>query len=96
MSVRLARYPSAFLAKRFAVKAATVKAIGTGFGSSLRPPHISIEHDELRRPSIELLNKALTTATDLGITHVLISVAEEHRYAGAFATAIIKEPAITT
>ncbi|MBL1294151.1 MAG: holo-ACP synthase [Thiotrichales bacterium] len=78
----------AFLAKRFAAKEATVKALGTGFRSGLRPSHISVEHDELGRPCIQLLSIAQTIANDLGVSCVHISVADEQRYAVAFATAI--------
>lgn len=78
----------AFLAKRFAAKEATVKAMGTGFRSGLRPTHISVEHDELGRPLIQLSSAAKTLASELGISRVHISVADEQRYAVAFATAI--------
>ncbi len=82
-----ASHPPAFLAKRFAAKEATVKAMGIGFRHGVRPSHISVKHDELGRPTVELLGRAGVIAADKGIAHVYISVADERHYAVAFVTA---------
>lgn len=87
--------PSAFLAKRFAAKEATAKAMGLGFRHGLRPSHISVEHDATGRPAIQLLSRASVIAADKGIAHVHLSLADERRYAIAFATATTKESTIT-
>ncbi len=84
-------HPPAFLAKRFAAKEATVKAMGIGFRHGVRPSHISVKHDELGRPAVELLSRVGVIAVDKGIAHVHISIADERHYALAFATATTKE-----
>ncbi|MDH5370190.1 MAG: holo-ACP synthase, partial [Gammaproteobacteria bacterium] len=41
---------AAFLAKRFAAKEATSKAMGTGFSQGLSLHHIGVEHDDAGKP----------------------------------------------
>ena len=90
-----AQRPAAFLAKRFAAKEATVKAMGTGFHCGVRPHHISVGKDESGRPIVQLLSRAQLVAADKGIGDVYLSIADERRYAIAYATATIKEPALS-
>jgi len=91
-----AAQPSAFLAKRFAAKEATVKAMGIGFRHGVRPSHISVQKDDGGRPTIQLLSRACAIAADKGIAYIHLSLADERRYAIAFATAITKDSLITT
>ncbi len=44
--------PARWLAKRFAVKEAASKALGTGFRQGLSWQHIELGHDALGRPEI--------------------------------------------
>ncbi len=75
---------SAFLAKRFAAKEAAVKALGTGFRNGISMTHISVEHDALGKPVLQLTDAALTVADELKITETYISIADEKEYAVAY------------
>ncbi len=75
---------AAFLAKRFAVKEATAKALGTGFREGIIKAHIRVRHDALGRPLLELADAAQARATQLGVRESWVSVADERDYATAF------------
>ncbi len=61
--------PVRFLAKRFAVKEAAAKALGTGFQQGLSWQHIEIQHDALGKPLLLIDN---SMAEDLN-SHVSLS-----------------------
>lgn len=44
--------PAAFLAKRFAAKEATAKALGTGFRDGLSLQHIAVRNNALGKPEL--------------------------------------------
>lgn len=75
--------PARFLAKRFAAKEATAKALGTGFRHGLAFAHIEIMHDTLGKPVLKLTQQALRQAQQLGVTHLHLSLSDEHHYACA-------------
>lgn len=77
----------AFLAKRFAGKEAVAKALGTGLGVQVAFTDISITNLQNGKPVVELLGKASTLTSELGIQKILISLSDEKKYALAFAVA---------
>lgn len=78
--------PAHFLAKRFAAKEATVKALGTGFSAGINPRLIGVTHDAHGKPMLVYLERAAELCRDLGITASHISIADEEDHAVAFVT----------
>lgn len=76
--------PAFFLAKRFAAKEATVKALGTGFSRGISMKHVSVEHDEMGKPLIKLTQVAERIANEQEITQCHISIADEREFAIAY------------
>lgn len=72
--------PVHLLAKRFALKEAAVKALGTGFRGGIGWQDFSVSHTELGKPQLILAGKAQQQAERLGITHSHISVSDEKEY----------------
>jgi holo-[acyl-carrier protein] synthase len=72
-----------FLAKRFAAKEALGKALGTGIRAPLLLPSISVVHDELGKPFIELHGDAVQMLKGRKLTSHL-SISDERDYALAF------------
>jgi holo-[acyl-carrier protein] synthase len=73
------------LAKRFAVKEAVSKALGTGIGEHVSWQDIQIEHNELGAPTARLTGGAARIAAQRGAEGVEISLADETDYVVAFA-----------
>jgi holo-[acyl-carrier protein] synthase len=80
---------AAFLAKRFAAKEATAKAMGTGFSGGLSLHHIGVEHDEAGKPILEFLDIAKKFLQDKNIKQTHLSLADERDYAVAFVTLVL-------
>ncbi|WP_394129719.1 holo-ACP synthase [Shewanella maritima] len=84
MAIYLAsKMPERYLAKRFAAKEAAAKALGTGIGRGVSFQHIEISNNDDGAPLIEFSLGALARFEQLGATRVLISIADEQRYASA-------------
>lgn len=81
-------FPARFLAKRFAAKEATAKAMGTGFRHGLSLRHIEVGHDEQGKPVLILTGQAEVLAIRHGISESHISLADENEYAVAFVTLV--------
>lgn len=77
---------AAFLAKRFAAKEATAKAMGTGFSQGLSLTHIGVEHDEAGKPILDFIDVAKQFIQDKNIKQAHLSLADENDYAVAFVT----------
>ena len=77
---------TAFLAKRFAAKEATAKAMGTGFSGGLSLRHIGVTHDEAGKPILEFLEVANEFIQNNNIKQMHLSLADERDYAVAFVT----------
>lgn len=75
---------ASFLAKRFAVKEAAAKALGTGFAKGVTWQHIHTDHDEHGKPLLKLTGGALELANSLGVTHQFLSISDEQSHAVAF------------
>ena len=72
-----------FLAKRFAVKEAASKALGTGIAQGVTFQDFTISNDELGAPILKLSNKALELAEKKNVTSVHLSISDERHYAVA-------------
>ncbi|MCK5874600.1 MAG: holo-ACP synthase [Alcanivoracaceae bacterium] len=73
--------PARFLAKRFAIKEAVLKALGTGLRGGMRWHDISVDHDHLGKPLLALRGEA---GRRLGVRRCHLSVSDEQDYALAF------------
>ncbi|MEQ4673952.1 holo-ACP synthase [Providencia vermicola] len=75
--------PARFLAKRFAVKEAAAKALGTGIRNGLAFNQFEVTNDELGKPLLNLKGEALKLAESLSATHFHVSITDERHYASA-------------
>lgn len=75
--------PANMLAKRFAVKEAAAKALGTGIGE-VSWHDIYIEHDKLGAPLLRFKGYASQLAAQKGIDQLHVSISDEHDFALAF------------
>ncbi|MEC5343015.1 holo-ACP synthase [Brenneria populi] len=80
--------PVRFLAKRFAVKEAAAKALGTGIRNGLAFTQFEVFNDELGKPCLRFFARASELAALMGVKHVHVTLADERRY--ACATVIIE------
>lgn len=76
--------PHLLLAKRFAVKEAAGKALGTGIGQGVSWHDISIEHTESGAPILCLSGRAAEHAAEQGVTLQHVSISDEVGLAMAF------------
>lgn len=79
---------SSLLAKRFAVKEAAAKALGTGIRNGLAFNQFEVTNDKLGKPLLSLSDEALTLANCIHATHFHVSITDERHY--AVATVIIE------
>lgn len=75
--------PVRFLAKRFAVKEAASKALGTGIRNGLAFEQFEVYNDELGKPKLRLWGAAAELAAQLGVAHMHVTLADERHYACA-------------
>lgn len=78
------KFPLPFLAKRWAGKEATAKALGTGIAAGVSFQHIEIVNMASGKPVLTLTDVALAKAHELGAKSWHISLADETQYATAF------------
>ncbi len=76
--------PARYLAKRFAVKEAFSKAMGTGIRSPVTWRKIGTAHDENGAPIIVMHPDLQALALARGVTHTHVSVTDEEHHAVAF------------
>lgn len=72
-----------YLAKRFAVKEAASKALGTGIACGVSFQDFTVSNDELGKPILKLSGKAAELAGAMGVNHVHLTIADEKKYAVA-------------
>ncbi|KXF80170.1 holo-ACP synthase [Enterovibrio coralii] len=72
-----------YLAKRFAVKEAASKALGTGIACGVTFHDFEVTNDERGKPLLTLSGVAKQMADSLGVNNVLLTIADEKRYAVA-------------
>ena len=70
-----------YIARRFAAKEATVKAIGTGFRYGISKKEIAVAHDENGKPILVTTGKADIFMKKLGASHAWISLSDDTHYA---------------
>lgn len=80
------RQPAQFLARRFAAKEATAKALGTGFSAGLFFNHIGVTNDVQGRPCLRFFAMGLTLYERFNITAAHVSLSDDGEYAVAFVT----------
>ncbi|PSW18620.1 holo-ACP synthase [Photobacterium sanctipauli] len=80
---QILKQKSRFLAKRFAVKEAGSKALGTGIACGVTLHDFTVTNDELGKPLLTLSGKAAELAQAMGVNHVHLTIADEKRYAVA-------------
>lgn len=80
--------PVRFLAKRFAVKEAAAKALGTGIRNGLAFNQFEVFNDGLGKPSLRLWEEAQRMAERMGVRSMHVTLADERHY--ACATVIIE------
>lgn len=68
-------------AARFTAKEAFMKAMGTGYREGIGWKEISVRHDALGKPYIELSGKALEMFRSRQLTRILLSISHSHEYA---------------
>lgn len=74
--------PAAFIAKRFAVKEATAKALGVGIGHMIAFTDIYVDHDALGKPLL-MFTKDCTQKLNLQDKQSLLTISDEKSYAVA-------------
>lgn len=80
----VATRPAHLLAKRFAAKEATAKALGTGFQGAFGLRDIAVAHDAMGCPRLVLTGGAQALALRLCVSKAHISLSDEEDYAVAF------------
>lgn len=80
-------YPERFLAKRWALKEAVSKALGTGISQGVRFKDMTVAHKESGQPILVLNGTTLDKSNELGITDWAISISDEKHHTVAFVVA---------
>jgi len=80
-------FPERYLAKRWALKEAVSKALGTGIAQGVSFHDMTIKNAPSGQPYLELDGVARLKAEHLGITHWQVSVSDEKTHAVAFVVA---------
>ena len=73
--------PIRFLAKRFAVKEAATKALGTGQAQSVLLRHFYVVHNEHGKPLLHADSTAQEICDSLGVNAMHVSISDEDEYA---------------
>lgn len=76
--------PAAFLAKRFAAKEATAKALGTGFRDGLSLQHIAVRNNALGKPELVFHDFAEQLIDARHIRTAMLSLSDDGDYASAY------------
>lgn len=71
---------ASFIAKRFAVKEATAKALGVGIGQLVAFTDIYVDHDDLGKPLLKFTESCMQKLK-LKDKHALLSISDEKSYA---------------
>ncbi len=73
-----------FLAKRFSVKEAAAKALGTGFRKGVVLKDFTLTHDELGKPLLHLSGKAAEISMAQQVSKTYVSLSDEKNYVIAY------------
>ena len=84
--VQLAKHskPIHFLAKRWAVKEATLKALGTGERSGILFKDVYVQHDAMGKPHLKTDGHALQHCQNMRIDAMHVSITDEGDQVAAF------------
>jgi holo-[acyl-carrier protein] synthase len=74
---------TSYLAKRFAVKEAAAKALGSGIGRGVSWQHMHTSNNELGAPQLSFCSGAQAYFEKLGARHCHVSISDEQSYAVA-------------
>jgi holo-[acyl-carrier protein] synthase len=74
----------AFLARRFAVKEAASKALGTGMAEGIGFADFEVRHDALGKPELAVYHHAAVLLRERGVVRTHLSIADEKTYAVAY------------
>ncbi len=77
------RFKARYLAKRFSVKEAASKALGTGIAKGVSFHDFTVVNDEYGKPSLLLSGQAAHFANALGVVQTHVSLSDEKCYAVA-------------
>ncbi|BAP58631.1 holo-ACP synthase [Candidatus Tachikawaea gelatinosa] len=77
-----------FLAKRFAVKEAASKALGTGIKNNISFKQFELFHDKLGKPKLNFFLEAKKLAKSLGVKSIHVTLTDDSLY--VFAIVIIE------
>ncbi|XBC37879.1 MAG: holo-ACP synthase [Buchnera aphidicola (Meitanaphis microgallis)] len=72
--------PILFLAKRFSIKEAASKALGTGIKNGIKFNNFELYHDNLGKPYVRFLNQAKKIAEHLNVNLIHVSLSDEKSY----------------
>ncbi len=75
------KFKANMLAKRFAVKEAATKALGTGQAQNVLLRHFYVIHNEHGKPELYADEEAKRLCEELGITAMHVSISDENEYA---------------
>lgn len=70
-----------YLAKRFAVKEAASKALGTGIAKGVSFHDFCVDNDEWGKPVLTFSGVAQQIAQSMGVNHIHLSISDERQYA---------------
>lgn len=73
-----------FLARRFAVKEAAAKALGSGFAAGVTFHDMELDHEPGGRPILRLQGAAWHRSKALGVASLHVSISDERTLAVAF------------
>lgn len=80
-------YPARFLAKRWALKEAVAKALGTGISQGVRFKDMTVAHHESGQPFLILEGSTKDKSDELQISNWQISISDEKHHTVAFVVA---------
>lgn len=72
------------MAKRFAAKEATAKALGTGFRDGLSLQHIAVRNNSLGKPELVFNDYAEQLLSEKNIQTAMLSLSDDGDYATAY------------
>ncbi|BAH83301.1 holo-ACP synthase [Candidatus Ishikawella capsulata] len=72
-----------FLAKRFTVKEAALKAFGTGISNGITFNQCEVYNNKLGKPGLHFFSNAADIAKELGVKTIHVTLADERYYACA-------------
>ena len=78
------KIPKSFLAKRFAAKEATAKALGTGMAQGISFQDIEVSNNQQGQPELTLHGETLALAQKMGVKQHFVSISDEDKYAIAY------------